>query len=172
MEKADRGSLVLSAPRKSAPVWGGLTALFVVIVVADLYLAWRNYQLGKAYFIMQVIQAAMFAIMGFVLVTPRSVRFFEKGVRVPHYPMRSRSVFLPWSEVERYYWVGDVLYLSTVKAVHPCAIQPRIRPRVETVLARYVAQPNVAQPNVAQPDVAQPDVAQPTAPDLGVSGRG
>jgi hypothetical protein len=80
-------------------------------------------------------------VAAFVVAIPGIVRFFETGIGFPRIGgrRRLRSLFLPWGEVERYYWVSDLLYLSTAKAVHTCAIRPRNRSQVDTILARYVA---------------------------------
>jgi hypothetical protein len=145
MEKPDRGSLLLSAPGKFAQLWAGVAALYVVIVSLDLYMAWSNYQAGKGFFVMNLIQAALFTVLAFIVITPRTVKFFETGVRVPAViGQQRRTRFLPWSEVERYYWVNDLLYLSTAKAVFTCAIQPRSRPQVDALLVQHAAPSAVA----------------------------
>jgi hypothetical protein len=152
MEKSDRGLLLLSAPVKHAQARLWIAALYLVVVSINLFMAWRNYRSGKDYSL-QVVQAVLWTIVGFLFLQPKSVQFFEKGIRIPRNmdSRQSRSRFLPWNEVERYYWDSDLLYLVTTQSVlmsggisalgEPWAIQPRGRKKVDAILGQYVPQP-------------------------------
>ena len=146
MEELSPGSLLLSAPAKFSRLRTGLALFILVGALAFFCLAWTSYSAGKHFFVLQVLQAVLYIVLAFVLVMPRTVKFFEHGVFFPRIvgQRRFRTLFLPWGEVERYYWVGDVLYLSAAAVVHTSTPLPRIRPAIESILERYVAHPPAA----------------------------
>jgi len=151
MEKSDRGSLLLSAPVRHAQFRVGMAALYMLIVAGYLFEAWRDHEAGKDFG-----SHVMFAVMWFglclVFLVPKTVKFYEKGIQIPRNQdnHHSRARFLSWSEVERYYWDGNVLYFVQSDSVlktggipvlgEPWAIQPRSRPEVDAILGRYIPQ--------------------------------
>jgi len=146
MEKSDRGSLLLSVPSKHVRARiAGLAIIAVCLIAFAAAWMWGEDFGGKPQGFLFLFELSAFAFaLGFV--RPWSFHLFGQGVQIPRNMnfLRTRGRFIPWSEFERYYWVSDVLYLSTSKSVYTWTVAPANRAAMEAILSQHIAQPAVS----------------------------
>jgi hypothetical protein len=147
-----RGALLLAIwPRWAAWQVGALIAIAATVV----FVVWRWTFEGSSHsWGLLVFWVCYF--MAFALPSP--LRFYEKGVWYIQSPVSMRPGFVPWVQIERYRFEGDLLILtgteSTLKGgpVKGGVFHLRrdARSQLEPILEQHLAQSNPsAKPKVA-----------------------
>jgi len=143
MASKQRGALLLVVwPR--VPAWQ--IGALIVTLATIVFVVWSYIAVGEAHpftrWGMLLFWIGYFTLFAF----PRPLRFYENGVWYLQLPTATWTRFVPWEQLDRYQFEGDILILtgteSTLKGGPVGSgvfhLRPGARSRVEPILARYV----------------------------------